>query len=78
MREGTLEFHAVRAGTGAANEVAVKEVEVVVASLVDGDELFSTEALTAAGALLLGSFSGGDFGGLLSYTECVHSLPPNG
>jgi hypothetical protein len=76
MRDGTLELHAVSAGTALADAVAVKEVEVIVVALVDGDEVLLAEAITAAGALL-GALAS-NFGGLLSYTECVHSLPPNG
>jgi hypothetical protein len=76
MRDGTLELHAAYAGTSLADAVAVKEVEVIVVALLDGNQVLLAEAITAAGALL--GALGENSGALLSYTECVHSLPPNG
>jgi hypothetical protein len=61
-----LELHAVASGTGTADTFAVKEVEVIVVSLVGGDELLLAEAMSAPRAPL-GSFAGGNFRGVLSY-----------
>jgi len=69
-----LELDAIATSTGTADDIPVKEGEVVVMPLVDGDELLLAEALRAAGALL--GVLGGNLGGLLSYTYCVHSCPP--